>query len=427
MAAPGSDSFVQKIIDKFNNSRFFTISLVLHIVLVAIFGTTVLFKAIQEPSDFEGGDGEFVSSAEAAAAPPMAPNTPQETTFTVTAPNTPTNSLTAITTMSQEALDFNMSQTFTPPTITPSAVSATAVAPAAPPTTSGGMTSDQKAAIGNFTKGWGGKGKGSGTGTGIRQREFEFVAYLGKYAGGNWDSTVQVRGGKIDGGSLPNLLYLISKWSRDKIKTNERDVKAISLDSDELFKTNPPFIFLSGSRDFVLTEKEVQNLRKYVQLGGAIWGDSSIPGERSRFDIAFRREMRRVIPDVDKQFEPLPATHPIFTAGYFPGVRDTPPGLNYYQEPVYALKIFGEIAILYTSNDYGDMWQIGLDEKGKIDLGKNERGQFIAINQSLYEQRGVYLHNLDEEPIKRSFEFGINVITHLLTRWENKVDSGSRL
>lgn len=425
MASPESESFVQKIIDKFNNSRFFTISLVLHVVLVAIFGGTVMFKAIQEPPDFEGGGGGFVDSAEVATAMPTQPTQPQETTFTVTAPSTPTNSLNTITTMSTQALDFNMTSVIAPPTITPTAIDAGAVAPPAPPTT-GGMTADQKAGVGQFTKGWG-KGKGTGSGTGIRSREFQFVAYLGKYAGGNWDSTVQVRGGKIDGGSLPNLLYLISKWSRDKIKTNERDVKALDLDSDELFKTNPPFIFLTGSRDFKLTEKEVQNLRKYVQVGGAIWGDSSVPGERSRFDIAFRREMRRVIPDVDKQFEPLPADHPIFTSGYFPGIREAPAGLNYYKEPVYALKIYGEIAILYTSNDYGDMWQIGLDEKGNIDLGRDERGQYVAVNQSLYAQRGVYLHNLEEESIKRSFEFGINVITHLLTRWEDKVDSGSRL
>lgn len=426
MSSPGSTSFVQKIIDKANKSRFFTISLVFHILLVAIFGTTVLFKAIQEPADFEGGEGGFVDSAEAATQMPTQPTQPQQTTFTVTAPSTPTTSLNAITTMSAQALDFTMTPTMAPPTITPTAVDSAVAAPPAAPTGPAGMTPDQKAGIAGFSGGWG-KGKGSGSGTGIRQREFQFIAYLGKYAGGNWDSTVQVRGGKIDGGSLPNLLYLISKWSRDKIKTNERDVKAIDLGSDELFKTKPPFIFLTGSRDFVLKEDEVLNLRKYVQLGGAIWGDSSVPGERSRFDIAFRREMRRVIPDKDKQFEPLPANHPIFTAGYYPGIRDTPAGLNYYQEPVYALKIFGEIAILYTANDYGDMWQIGLDEKGKIDLGTDEKGQYVAVNQTLYEKRGVYLHNLEEESIKRSFEFGINVITHLLTRWENKVDSGSRL
>ncbi len=137
--------------------------------------------------------------------------------------------------------------------------------------------------------------------------------------------------------------------------------------------------------------------------------------------------MRRVIPDVDKKFEPLPANHPIFTNNYYPEIKSAPPGLNFYQEPVYALRIFGEIAILYTANDYGDMWQVGLGADGKIDLGSDETGKKVAVNLNIWEQRGVYLHNLDQESLERSFRFGINVVTHLLTRWDNKVNAGSRL
>ncbi len=277
MAAPGSETFVQRLIDKFSQSRFFTISLLLHIVLVAIFGTTVLFQAIQEPSDFEGGEGGFVDDAAITAAPPT-PNQPQPTTFTVTAPQQQTTSLNAITTMNPETLDFSMNTVMAPPTITPTTVDAATAAPAPMPTNTSGMTKGDAAAIGATVAGWG-KGNKTGSGTGLRQREFAIIAYLGKYRGGNWDSTVQVSRGKIEGGSLPNLLYVISKWSRDKIKTNERNVEAVELDSDRLFADPvPPFIFITGSRDFVLTEKEVENLRKYVKIGGAIWGDSSVPG-----------------------------------------------------------------------------------------------------------------------------------------------------
>ena len=53
-------SLLDKLIDKFNNSRFFTISFVLHVLLIAIFGGTVLFEAMQEPPDFEGGEGGFL-------------------------------------------------------------------------------------------------------------------------------------------------------------------------------------------------------------------------------------------------------------------------------------------------------------------------------------------------------------------------------
>ena len=166
------------------------------------------------------------------------------------------------------------------------------------------MSTAVAAQIKAFTGGWG-KGKGAGSGT--RSREFEFTAYIGQYNGGNWNSTVRMStGNKIETGSLPNLLYLMSAWSKDKIKTNYKNVQAIKLDSDEIFSVKPPFIFLTGTRDFKLSEKEVENLQKYVRMGGCIWGDSSLPGLRSRFDIAFRREMKRVIPDVDKNFEPLP-------------------------------------------------------------------------------------------------------------------------
>jgi hypothetical protein len=382
-----------------------------------------LFKAIQEPPDFEGEGGGFVSADNTAPPPQSASTTPQETTFTVTTPPTNTTPLNAITTNSAQPLDFTMTQVMTPQINTPTTPDAAAVAPQVT-TGSGQMTAADSAAIGAFSSGWG-KGRGTGSGTGLRQREFEFTAYVGRYEGGNWNSTVRFIANQVKGGSLPNLLYYISKQSNNKIKTNERNVKPIRLDSDEIFATKPPFIFMTGSRNFVLTDKEVENLRKYVRMGGCIWGDSSLPGARSRFDIAFRREMKRVIPDVDKNFEPLPGNHPLFTKAYFPEVRGVPPGLNYYQLPVYALKIYDEIAILYTANDYGDMWQIGLDAKGQIDFGKDARGQYVAINPKIWNERELYLNNLEQAPILDSYKFGINVIIHLLTRWEDKVSNAA--
>jgi hypothetical protein len=175
-------------------------------------------------------------------------------------------------------------------------------------------------------------------------------------------------------------------------------------------------------------------------MGGCIWGDSSLPGRNSRFDIAFRREMRRVIPDVDKQFEPLPKDHPIFTAGYFPEIKDVPPGLNFYQEPVYALKIYGEIGILYTANDYGDMWQIGIDEKGLVDMRRDERNQFVAINPRIWDYRFSYLGNIAPsgqaprggvegvaQNLVDTYKFGTNVVVHLLTRWDRVVSRAPSL
>ena len=253
--------------------------------------------------------------------------------------------------------------------------------------------------------------------------ECEFTAYIGQYQGGDWNSTVRVDpDGKIGTGSLPNLLYLMSYWSRDKIKTNYKNVRAIRLDSGDLFTMKPPFIFLTGTEDFVLTDKEVANLREYIRVGGCVWGDSSVPGLRSRFDLAFRREMKRVIPDVGTNFEPLPADHPLFTNGYFPKVRQVPSGLNFYQLPVYALKTHGEISILYTANDYGDMWQIGLDSKGEIDLRTDSLHRYVAINPSLYGLRDIYVRNMSPKALDESYRFGTNMVMHLVTRWDDKVN-----
>ena len=287
------------------------------------------------------------------------------------------------------------------------------------------MSSDRAKAILDFTAGWAKTQPGSETD--IRSRDFEFTACIGQDNGGNWNSTVWVsRGNEIEAGSLPNLLYLMSAWSKDKIKTNYKNVRAIKLDSAEIFSVKPTFIFLTGSRDFTLSEKEVLALQMYVRMGGCIWGDSSPPGLRSAFGIAFKREMKRVIPDVDKNFEPLPPNHPIYTEGYFADVKEVPAGLNFYKEPVFAMKIYGEIAILYTANNYGDMWQVGLDQQGRIDLRKSA-GTYAAVNPAIYNQRYIYLRNLGPQALSASFKFGINIVVHLLTRWESKLRTAPRL
>lgn len=75
----------------------------------------------------------------------------------------------------------------------------------------------------------------------LTQRRFAFKAFPGRYADENWQSTVAIRNGKIAAGSLPNLLFLMSKWSGDRIQTNERNVEAIPLESPALLADRPPF------------------------------------------------------------------------------------------------------------------------------------------------------------------------------------------
>lgn len=413
---------LQRLIEKFSNSRDFTISVALHAVLLAVFGGTALYQVTAEPEDFVGPQGLV---AEQAVVPEReSPPTPQrkETTFDPSQMPNPSDIApmdSVIITQQENPLKFPITRKMPTP---PGSERRMEPAQRVPQEFgSARMSVETATRIHELSKDWVVRSSGS------REPEYQFTAYIGQYSGGDWNSTVRVVQDKIVTGSLPNLLYLMSEWSKNKIKTNYKNVEAIRLDDwDTIAATKPPFIFLTGTRDFRLTEKEVENLRKYVRMGGCLWGDSSLPGLRSRFDIAFRREMKRVIPDVDKNFEPLPANHPIFTQAYFPKVKSLPPGLNFYQEPVLALKLYGEIAILYTANDYGDMWQTGLNRQGEIDLRRDKNGQYVAINAMLYQNRETYLRNLTPEALKTSFQFGTNVVIHLLTRWEN-VRAGSTL
>lgn len=441
-------NLIDRLIEKFSDSRYFTISFVLHVLLIVIFGGTVLFEAMQEPSDFEGGEGGFLEAGEETAAPPPAQTQPQETTFTVSTPSVQNTTVAAITTTGQNPLNFSMDAVMTPSTMVKP--STPAAAPASAPSVSGtaGMTATVAAGIRGFTGGW---GKGSGSGTGVRNREFGFEAFVAQYDGGNWDVVYRPANEwrKYTQGALPNLLEFISKGSRDKIKTDFTNVKAIKLDSDEIFTVKPPFIFFTGTRDFKLTQKEVENLQKYIRLGGAIWGDSSVPGEGSRFDIAFRREMRKVLPDVDKSFEPLEPNDPMFRRNvYYDEIKEPPAGLNYYRDPVYVMRYFGEIAIIYTSNDYGSMWEFGIkqdgrkwvinDDKDYILVGDRWTHPFVSQDQGgqrndlgLYQVAGIYVHNVDTNPpiegILDTYKFGTNMVIHLLTRWEDKLRTAPRL
>ena len=182
---------LQKLLDKFSDSRDFTISFALHAILVGLFGGTVLYRAVQEPPDFEGETGGFVQPNEAAP-PPAQQAPPQETTFNVAAVVPPASSsqIHAITTTAMNPLNFTMSPVIAAPITAPTAPTQAAVAPPTTSISSDGMSTATAAQIKAFTGGW---GKGQGTGSSTRSREFEFTAYIGRYNGGNWNSTCTPR------------------------------------------------------------------------------------------------------------------------------------------------------------------------------------------------------------------------------------------
>ncbi len=113
---------------------------------------------------------------------------------------------------------------------------------------------------------------------------------------GDWDATPH---------GLPNLLKTI-----DQSTTMRVQFKRVPVDLEKANLGDFPVLFMSGQRDFTFSDKAVKRLREYLDSGGALVVDCVIGS--SVFDTAFRREVRKVYPEGNRQLKDLPETHPLF-------------------------------------------------------------------------------------------------------------------
>lgn len=184
-------------------------------------------------------------------------------------------------------------------------------------------------------------------------------------------------------------------------------------------KPMPPFIYFTGNDDFTLTETEVDTLFQYVLRGGAIWGDSGFAGEGSKFNVAFRREMRRVIPDVDKDFQPLRARDTTFLSGddaYF-DLPELPPGMQYYQSPIEVIEIRpGVVSVVLTKNAYGNFlrYDMTLVNNAFQIGGSDGRGQWVNL---MWDYRDEFFRGIDDGNIRDSYALASNILVYMLGRW----------
>jgi len=247
-----------------------------------------------------------------------------------------------------------------------------------------------------------------------------FPVYLASYADGDWGCNTYFENGdgKISGGSLCNLVEKINQWSHGNI-TGTVVPDPLNIGGPDLLAKAPPFIFFTGHKDFHLTDQEVQNLRDYLQVGGMIWGDSALAGVGSRFDVAFHREMKRVVPDLDKNFQPVDMNYDVFTKSWYP-IQKLPSGMNFYDEPLQHLDIDGKLAILYTPNDYSDMFTMhilaGDTQEGST--RKPKVAPFLHTDWRFHDNRIVFFRNYTLPSCLASDQLGMNIIGFALVRFD---------
>ena len=76
-----------------------------------------------------------------------------------------------------------------------------------------------------------------------------------------------------------------------------------------------PFVYLTGHNDFTWDQAQVAALRRYLENGGFLFAEACCG--RREFDLAFRREMGKVLgPQTDSSdlLQRLPLDHPIYSA-----------------------------------------------------------------------------------------------------------------
>ena len=175
------------------------------------------------------------------------------------------------------------------------------------------------------------------------------------------------------------------------VKTSSTSYKIVDIDSSELF--DYPFAYLCEPGYLELNEKDVVNLRRYLDRGGFLFVDdfrtadfSRQAGGQPEDDIAnFRKQMKKVYPDRD--FVRLNLAEPIFGAFYkIESLDMDPPYIFPGQHAVEFLGLrdnHGNLQmVMDNNNDISEYWE-WLDE-GQKSMRDAATAFHFGINYVIY-------------------------------------------
>lgn len=103
-----------------------------------------------------------------------------------------------------------------------------------------------------------------------------------------------------------DLVKLVARASTIEV----REQKLLNLSDEALFQT--PFVFMNGHNDFVLSQAELENLRRYFTNGGFCFASGCCTNPA--FPLAWRREFSRVFPG--EHVQKIPYDHLIYRSFY---------------------------------------------------------------------------------------------------------------
>ncbi len=187
--------------------------------------------------------------------------------------------------------------------------------------------------------------------------------------GDNWDTQPN---------AIANLLKAVAAGTSAEVRFQRR---AVDLDSAELLEH--PFLYMTGRHDFTLSEAEVASLRRFLAGGGFLLASPS--AGRREFDVAFRREIARVLPG--HELRPLPADHMVYSifhqvteigyTEYLRSLGERPPAL-----PLEGVAVGGPTAVISSPYGLGGGWR-GFDHPFGRDVAHRDALK-LGVNIVLY-------------------------------------------
>ncbi len=174
----------------------------------------------------------------------------------------------------------------------------------------------------------------------LAQGQYSYRIGLLKYGGGgDWYANIET--------SLPNLVAFCNA----ELGTNiDPEQAVVEVGDRSLF--NYPFVHLTGHGNVIFSDKEVQNLRKYLISGGFLHIDDNYG-----IDPYIRPQMKKVFPELE--FMELPASHPVFHQRF--EFSKGLPKIHEHEDmrpQAFGLIYEGRLVCLYTFEcDLGDGWE----------------------------------------------------------------------
>ena len=190
--------------------------------------------------------------------------------------------------------------------------------------------------------------------------------------GGDWDARLP---------ALRTLCWELSQRTSIRVFP---EPKPAALDSKELFAS--PFLYFGGTRAFpALSDVSIQNLRRFLDMGGFLLADAGDGSNGQGFDASMSRAFRRLFPD--RELVRLPAEHVIFKSYYLldrqAGRVNTRPFLTA------VLEGGGQARAVYSQNDLLGAFQ--RDDLGEwafevLPGGRTQRelALRVAVNLAMY-------------------------------------------